>query len=105
MGFLRFSGGGGAVVLPAPATASETEALPWSDPATWGGTRPGPKDVAKVPAGRTVLIDQDVDVAALEVSGTVLFAARDIHFRANGILVSGPGPCVPAMPSARLSIG
>lgn len=92
MGFLQFSSVGGATVAPAAAeTAVLADALPWSDATTFGGVRPTSRDVVRVPAGRTLLIDQDVDVAALEISGTVIFAPRDTHVRTSGILVSGNG--------------
>ncbi len=91
MGFLHFSTGGGAHLAPSPALAAPDTILAWSDPRTWDGRLPGPRDVVQVPAGRVLLIDQDIDIAALEISGTVMFAPRDIHVRCNGILVLGPG--------------
>lgn len=90
MGFLPFSSGGGASVAPA-TVANPLVTMAWSDPLTWGGRLPGPRDVVQVPAGRTLLIDQDIDIAALEVAGTVLFAPRDIRVECDGILVIGGG--------------
>ncbi len=93
MGFFRFSAAGGAELSPSPAAppALPSDALVWSSPATWGGVKPGARDVVKVPAGRTLLIDEDIEVGALEIQGTVLFAARDLTVKSNGILVSGNG--------------
>jgi hypothetical protein len=94
VGFLRFSSSGGAILSPSPAGAASSapaDALAWSSPATWGGTKPGARDVVKVPAGRTLLIDENIDVAALEIQGTVLFAPRDLHIKTHGILVNGNG--------------
>ncbi len=92
MGFLRFPSSGGAVLSPSTAAASvPADALAWSAADTWGGTKPGPRDVVKVPAGRTLLIDENIEVAALEVQGTVLFAPRDLHVKTNGVLVTGNG--------------
>lgn len=90
MGFLPFSSGGGASVAPA-TIANPLLTMAWSDPLTWGGRLPGPRDVVQVPAGRTLLIDQDIDIAALEVAGTALFAQRDIRVECDGILVIGGG--------------
>jgi hypothetical protein len=90
MGFLPFSSGGGASI--APATISDPlVTMAWSDPLTWSGRLPGRRDVVQVPAGRKLVIDQDIDVAALEIAGEVSFAARDIRVECDGILVTGPG--------------
>jgi hypothetical protein len=90
MGFLPFSSGGGASLAPA-TVANPLQTMAWSDPLTWSGRLPGPRDVVQVPAGRTLLVDQDIDVAALEIAGTVLFAPRDIQVECDGILVAGGG--------------
>ncbi len=90
MGFLPFASGGGASLAP------ETVSVPgqvhaWSDPLTWSGRLPGRRDVVQVPAGRSLLIDQDIDIAALEIAGEVHFADRDIRVECDGILVTGAG--------------
>lgn len=81
----------GAIVSPAPASPVPTDVVRWSDLATWGGALPRVHDVVRVPAGSTLLVDQNVDVGAIEVMGTLLFAPRHITVRARGILVAGPG--------------
>jgi hypothetical protein len=43
------------------------------------------------PAGRSLLIDQDIDIAALEIAGEVHFADRDVRVECDGILVTGAG--------------
>ena len=58
-----------------PSTAGLREPLEglarWSDPATWGGTLPGPGDEANVT--RSILVDRDVRVGSLVVQpGAVL---------------------------------
>lgn len=88
MGFLPFASGGGAHLAPATATA---QTLNWSDPLTWSGRLPGRRDVVQVPAGRSLVIDQDIDVAALEVAGEVRFADRDLNIECDGILVTRGG--------------
>ena len=61
----------------APDTAPPTTAAPeaptpppgparWSDPATWGGTVPGPADVAGV--SQPVLLDVDAQVAGVQIA-------------------------------------
>lgn len=90
MGFLPFASGGGAHLAPAPV-ADVARTLAWSDPLTWSGRLPGRRDVVQVPAGRSLLIDQDIDVAALEVAGEVCFAERDLRIECDGILVTRGG--------------
>ncbi|MCU0951999.1 MAG: G8 domain-containing protein, partial [Burkholderiaceae bacterium] len=90
MGFLPFASGGGAHLAPAPV-ADVARTLAWSDPLTWSGRLPGRRDVVQVPAGRSLLIDQDIDVAALEVAGEVCFAERDLRVECDGILVTRGG--------------
>jgi hypothetical protein len=90
MGFLEFQSGGGAIVLPL-SLAEPHEVLRWSDRATWSGKPPRKGDLVRVPAGRSLLIDQDIHVAGLEIAGTVLFDRRDIAVRCGGILVHGSG--------------
>ncbi|HTT13558.1 MAG TPA: G8 domain-containing protein [Burkholderiaceae bacterium] len=67
---------------------TDASGLRWSDPATWAGLPPGRSDIVHVPVGRSLLIDQDVDVAALLVHGSVTVAPRDIAIRTAGILVT-----------------
>lgn len=90
MGFLPFSSGGGACLAPAPAPGAGAT-LAWSDPRTWTGRLPGPRDVVQVPAGRHLRVDQDIRVAALEIAGELSFAERDLRVECNGILVTGGG--------------
>jgi hypothetical protein len=90
MGFREFEAGGGAV-LPRAGRADAQTGLRWSDAATWAGKPPGRNDVVHVPAGRSLLIDQDVDVAALLLHGSVTVAPRDLKIRAAGILVAHGG--------------
>jgi hypothetical protein len=90
MGFLDFQTGGGAM-LPGAGRADAAAPLRWSDPTTWAGTPPGRDDVVHVPAGRTLLIDQDVDVAALLVNGHLGFAQRDLRVVTAGLLVAENG--------------
>lgn len=90
MGFREFEAGGGAM-LPCAARADQPAGLRWSDPATWQGQPPGRNDVVHVPAGRSLLIDQDIDVGALLIHGTATVAPRDVTIKTAGILVSHGG--------------
>jgi len=90
MGFREFEAGGGAM-LPSTGRADGAAVLRWSDPATWEGRAPSTNDIVHVPAGRTVLIDQDIDIAALLVHGSVGFAPRETVVRAAGVLVGNGG--------------
>ena len=90
MGFLEYLSVG---VAPAPAPL---EVLPgnaerWSDPAVWSAGQPGHGDAVTVAAGRTLVIDQDVDVGSLTIHGTVIVARRDTKIRAGWILVASHG--------------
>ncbi len=90
MGFLPFLSAGGASLVPTTA-ADPAAPMSWSDPNTWHSRLPGPRDVVRVPAGRVLIIDQDIEAAALEVEGEVRFAERDLRVACHGILVSGAG--------------
>jgi hypothetical protein len=70
---------------------TDASGLRWSDPATWAGRPPGRNDIVHVPAGRSLLIDQDVEVAALLLHGSATVVPRDIAIRTAGILVTHGG--------------
>lgn len=75
---------GGAAVPECPGC------LLWSDPATWGGAVPGPGDDVVVPAGSTILLDQDTAaLGGLTIDGTLRFARADRALSADWILVHG----------------
>jgi hypothetical protein len=95
MGFLEFLSVGAA---PAPAPLPD-EALPadaerWSDAAAWPRGLPGRGDAVTVAEGRTLVVDQDIDIGSLTVHGTVIVARRAAHLTAGWILVSGNGQFV-----------
>jgi len=88
MGYLEFQAAGAP---PAPVDVFPDGAQLWSDDATWGGNVPGEDAVVRIEAGRTIVLDQDIDVASLEIEGTLLVFARDTKIRAGWILVHGDG--------------
>ncbi|HQR55242.1 MAG TPA: G8 domain-containing protein, partial [Burkholderiaceae bacterium] len=88
MGFLEFPAAGAP---PAPIEVFPEGSLLWSDAAAWDGNPPAEGDAVRIEAGRIVVLDQDIDVASLEIEGTLLVAARDTRVRAGWILVRGAG--------------
>jgi putative cell wall-binding protein len=78
---------------PVPARNSAppiSAAVPWSDPATWGGRLPQAGEVVTIPADRAVLLDVDPPaLAGLRIQGTLVAADRDLTLRAGWILVTG----------------
>jgi hypothetical protein len=93
MGFLEYLAAGAA---PAPTSADvfPPNAERWSNPGAWVAGTPGPADAVTVAAGRTLVIDQDVDVGSLTIHGTVIVARRDASIRAGWILVAGGGELI-----------
>lgn len=73
----------------APPPLDLTSASAWSNPSTWGGAVPRAGADVVVPAGRTVLLDTNIDVASLRVDGTLVCADRDLSIRARWIMVHG----------------
>lgn len=64
----------------------------WSQPDTWeGGRVPGDGDTVVVGEGATVTLDESVDLAQLDVVGTVVVADRDLVLRTGGIHVRDGG--------------
>jgi hypothetical protein len=90
MGFREFEAGGGAM-LPGIGRPDARAGLHWSKAATWAGRPPGGNDIVHVPAGRSLLIDQDVDVAAILLHGSATVADRDVTIRTAGIMVAHGG--------------
>lgn len=89
MGFLEFLSVGAA---PAPAQdILPGDAERWSDAASWPNGRPGPGDAVTIHAGRTLVVDQDIEVGSLTIRGTLMVARRDISIRAGWILVTDDG--------------
>ncbi|HUG84554.1 MAG TPA: G8 domain-containing protein, partial [Euzebya sp.] len=77
--------------VPARNTAPPlSAAVPWSDPATWGGRLPQAGEVATIPADTAVLLDIDPpDLRGIQVNGTLTVADRDVTIAADWITVTG----------------
>ncbi|MGI8911283.1 MAG: G8 domain-containing protein [Rubrobacteraceae bacterium] len=71
---------------PAPLPA---DAKLWSDPATWGGAVPQDGATVTIPAGKTIVLDQNATLANLTMEGTLIFDERDIELSADWIMVHG----------------
>lgn len=97
MGFLEFLAAGAA---PETAAADDvpTDGQRWSDPKTWNGTPPAKREAITVDAGRTLIIDQDIDVGSLHIQGTVVIARSDVKIRAEWILVEASGVLIAGNP-------
>lgn len=93
MGFLEFLAAGAAPELACDDDLPD-DAQYWSDPATWGGSLPAKGEAVTIAPGRTLVIDQDVDVGSLRIEGTVVVARRDVRIDAEWILVEGSGALV-----------
>ncbi len=93
MGFLEFLAAGAA---PEAAAADDYPdgAVRWSDPDTWGGKLPARGEAVTVDVGRTLIIDQDLDVGSLHIKGTAIVERRDISIGAEWILVEGAGALI-----------
>lgn len=64
----------------------------WSNPATWGGTIPVAGQDITIPAGKTVILDQDTpNLGFLTIQGTMRFADKDVKLTTKGISISQTG--------------
>lgn len=93
---------------PAHAARAAFAGQRWSDPQTWPDGVPPAGSTVRIAPGRTVLLDQDIDVAGLHVEGTLQIARRDTRIAAGWVLVCGEGRLeagTPAQPfDAKLQI-
>jgi G8 domain len=79
-----------AVASPARAEVTASASGAWSDPRTWGGAVPGPRDVVTIAGGRTVTVDGDARAGTVHVAdgGTLAFAQdRSASLELGGNLV------------------
>ncbi|MBK8565881.1 MAG: right-handed parallel beta-helix repeat-containing protein [Saprospiraceae bacterium] len=73
---------------PVKPTAFLAMPLPWSDPATWGGTKPVAGDTVTIPAGMHVLLDEDTPpLAGLTIEGILEFDQQDLELTAGWVMV------------------
>ena len=77
------------IIDPAANIALTVMGPKWSDPTTWGGQLPPTGASIVIPKGKTVVLDRAVEVANLEINGTLIFDAVNVELRAGTILVNG----------------
>jgi G8 domain/Secretion system C-terminal sorting domain/Right handed beta helix region len=62
----------------------------WSDPATWGGTKPTAGDAVIIPAGKHIILDENSPaLASLTVNGMLEFDRKNVSLTSNWIMVMG----------------
>ncbi len=71
-----------------------TEALAfqtnWSDPNSWGGTKPANGDEVTIPEGVTIFLDENTpELSGLTINGHLIFADQDLTLTSDWILVTG----------------
>lgn len=62
----------------------------WSNPATWGGAVPAAGAHVEIPAGKIVVLDQDIVADSIIVRGTLRFARQTLNVTACSIIADGP---------------
>jgi len=87
------SGASSGIVSPQQNPVAPGDAQAWSNPATWGGTVPAFGTRVTIPAGKTVLLDTNIDLAGLVIDGSLICADRDLNVRARWIMVHGLLQC------------
>ena len=62
----------------------------WSDPQTWGGTRPSSGDRVRIPHGSKVRLDvSPPNLAGVFVDGSLIFARKDLELVTRFVMVHG----------------
>lgn len=71
-------------------TTALADTLNWSDPATWGGTKPAAGTVVTVPENTIIRLDESPPaLAGLNVDGVLVFDRRDLTLTAGWIMIHG----------------
>lgn len=89
--FLISCSGGGS----SGETSSEPVAIPagaerWSDPATWGGTKPIAGQSVTIPEGKVIALDEDPpSLSGIDIKGTLIIARRNTNLSTGWITVNG----------------
>ena len=74
-------------------TRVDTNALRWTDPATWNGTPPGINDDVIIPPGVVVLLDGAAQARSVDVQGELHCTDSDISLAAEWVMVTGRLGC------------
>ncbi|MEQ9266899.1 MAG: G8 domain-containing protein [Balneolaceae bacterium] len=71
-------------------TSQLSDTLLWSDPATWGGSKPIEGDLVVIPSETIILLDEAIPAfSGLTIDGTLIFAQMDLELNSDWILVNG----------------
>lgn len=95
------SGGSGGVTQQntAPARTPNAQILSdgasgnWSNPATWNGAVPAKGANVVIPAGQTVILDTNINIATLTVNGNLICGEQNLDVTAKWIMVHGVLQC------------
>ncbi len=72
-----------------PQPPSDT-AKRWSDASAWPNNQvPAFGATVTIPEGKTIMLDQNVTLAGLNVMGTLRFEAKDLELKSNYVMVHG----------------
>ncbi len=88
--------------LPAAPVSSVNISSPqnWSDAALWGGSLPGAGVGVVIPAGKTVILDNDTpSLGDVTIHGTLKFADKNVRLTASKVTISGTGALMVGSPS------
>ena len=79
----------------------------WSNPTTWGGTVPAAGDHVDIPAGKIVILDQDIVADSIIVRGTLRFdPTKDLTVTACSLIAEGKAlVATDPNPEGRIEIG
>ena len=79
----------------------------WSNPATWDGTVPAAGDHVDIPAGKIVVLDQDIIADSIIVRGTLRFdPTKDLTVTACSLIAEGKAlVAADPKPEGRIEIG
>lgn len=95
--FLSACGGGGSTdtrqATERPVFQNDGTTLRWSDRATWGGTVPQDGSHVTVPAGKTIILDTDINLQTLTINGKLVCAEQDLNINSRWIMVHGAFEC------------
>lgn len=62
----------------------------WSNPNTWGGTKPVVGENVTIPSGTHIILDEDTsDLGGLTIEGKLEFADQDLNLTADWIMLMG----------------
>ena len=73
-----------------PRTAVVTAPELWSNPATWGGTKPVAGDLVTIDANKHIILDENPPVlSGLTINGKLEFARQNVSLTSQWIIVMG----------------